>query len=160
MDRKMRRFVQMLPESDVKQILNDATNGVLSMVDVDGVPYGVPLSFVYDGEKTIYMHGAKNGHKNDCILNNNNVSFCVVAQDRIVPEEFTTYFRSVIVTGTISSTSEMNEIVIGLEMLCNKYSAGIDSTAEIKQQIGNVIVYRLDITKMTGKESIELKRQR
>ena len=38
----------------------------------------------------------------DAIAREPRVSFCVVDQDRVVPEEYTTYFRSVIVFGRAS----------------------------------------------------------
>lgn len=52
MERKMRRFKQLLSEADSKDILNKVTNGVLSLLDPDGDVYGVPVSFSYDGERT------------------------------------------------------------------------------------------------------------
>lgn len=160
MERKMRRFKQLLSDYETKKMLCDASNGVLSLTDADGSPYGVPLSFVYDGERTIYFHSALNGHKIDCIKHDSRCSFCVIAQDLIVPEEFTTYFRSAIVTGSISVVDNPGEVMNALLLLCDKYSAGIDSATEIERCINHVKILRLDIDKMTGKESIELVRQR
>lgn len=76
------------------------TSGVLAVSGDDDYPYAVPLSYVYDGHK-IYFHGAKAGHKLDSIVKNPKASFCVIDKDQIVPDEYTTYFRSVIVFGTI-----------------------------------------------------------
>ena len=50
---------------------------------------------MYDDGK-IYLHCAKTGHKIDGIIKNPKVSFCVTAQDLVVPEEYTSYFKSVI----------------------------------------------------------------
>ncbi len=86
-------------------------------------------------------------------------SFCVVAQDNIVPEEFTTYFRSVIVAGRIIVLTDSDEIRTGLVMLSEKYCPGIDPTKEIDRFINVVKVLRIDIDSITGKESIELVRQ-
>ena len=36
MERKMRRSKQLLSEQATKEILNNATNGVLSLIDSDG----------------------------------------------------------------------------------------------------------------------------
>lgn len=160
MQHKMRRFKQLLPEAKTKEILRMATHGVLSLVDADGTPYGVPLSFVYDGGDIIYFHCACAGHKIDCISANASCSFCVVAQDLIVPEEFTTYFRSVVCFGRVTIVSDREELEKGLLLLAEKYSPGIDSEAEISRFINNVAVLRLEITGMTGKESIELTRSR
>ncbi len=160
MEHKMRRFKQQLPIEDAVKILNSCTNGILSLVDKDGNPYGVPISYVYDGNKHIYLHCASAGRKIDCINAYSRCSFCVVAQDHIVPEEFTTYFRSVIVTGRIKILTDPGEINAGLIMLSNKYCPGIDPTNEIEKFIKVVKVLRIDIDNITGKESIELVRQK
>ena len=156
MERKMRRFRQMLDEQTTKEILNNATNGVLSLVDSEGEPYGVPISYAYDDRGCIYFHSAVKGHKIECVEADSRCSFCVVAQDLIVPEEFTTYFRSVIVKGTIHIVIDRDEMMRGLLLLSEKYSPGIDPDAEISKCINHVSVLRLDIDCMTGKEAIEL----
>lgn len=160
MERKMRRFRQLISKEATKEMLSTATNGVLSLVDADGSPYGVPVSFAYDGDSHIYFHSTVKGHKIDCIEAESRCSFCVVGQDKIIPEEFTTYFRSVIVKGTVKTTTSQDEIKKGLLLLCEKYSPGIDPENEILKCLGHVIVLRLDIESMTGKEAIELVRRR
>lgn len=160
MERKMRRFKQLLAEDDAKQILFKGTNGVLSLVDLDNEPYGVPISFAYDGGDSIYFHSALNGQKIDCIVANSRCSFCVVGQDCIIPDEFTSYFRSVIVKGNIHVVTEPTEVVKGLLLLCDKYSPRINSDAEISKCLNRVAVLRLDIDSITGKEAIELVKKR
>lgn len=157
---KMRRFKQLLDERVSKDILKNATNGALSLVDSDGNPYGVAMSYVYDGDGCIYFHSAVNGHKIECIEADSRCSFCVVSQDLIVPEEYTTYFRSVIVKGTIHVVMSHSEIIKGLLLLCRKYSPGIAPETEISRNINHVSVLRLDIDSITGKEAIELVRKR
>ncbi len=160
MEHKMRRFKQLLPIEDNVEILESCTNGILSLVDGEGMPYGVPLSYVYDGENHIYLHSAVAGRKIDCINAESRCSFCVVAQDCIVPKEFTTYFRSVVVSGKINIVNDATEIRKGLIMLCDKYCPGIDPTDEIDKFIKVVKVLRIDIECISGKESIELVRQK
>mgnify|MGYP000776763863 CR=1 FL=1 len=152
----MRRFKQQLSIEDAVGILNNCTNGILSLVDIDGTPYGVPISYVYDGDNHIYLHSAASGRKIDCIKAESRCSFCVVAQDEIVPEEFTTYFRSVIVAGKISIIADPTEKYKGLRMLSDKYCPGIDPTKEIDRFFKAVAVLRIDIEIISGKESIEL----
>lgn len=159
MERMMRRFKQQLSKEDADMILSKGTNGVLSLVDADGSPYGVPVSYAYDGEGHIYLHSALSGHKIDCITSESRCSFCVIAQDHIIPEEFTTYFRSVILSGKIHIINERSEIKRGLVLLCEKYSPGIDYTDEIAKCINRVMVLRIDIEKITGKQAIELTRK-
>ncbi len=155
----MRRFKQLLSEADAKDILSKGSNGILSLVDTDGTPYGVPMSYVYDGAH-IYFHSAVEGHKIDCLRVNPRCAFCVVGQDSIFPEEFTSYFRSVIVKGRMHRVSEPEEIRKGLLLLCEKYAPGLDPEAEIAKHLSHVAVLRLDIEDMTGKEAIELVQKR
>ncbi len=155
----MRRFKQQLLIEESERILSGGTNGVLSLVDTDGAPYGVPVSYAYDGEWHIYLHSAISGHKIDCINSDSRCSFCVIEKDHIVPEEFTTYYRSVIVTGKIRILSNPQDIHHGLVLLCDKYSPDMDATDEIAKCINRVKVLRIDIERMTGKQAIELVRQ-
>lgn len=160
MERNMRRSKQLLSDADSKEILFSATNGILSLIDPDGGVYGVPISFAYDGGKHIYFHSAIKGYKIDCLTVDPRCSFCIVGQDEIVAEKFTSFFRSVILKGTIHIVSEPDEIMKGLLLLCEKYSPGIDPNAEIASCLNRVVVLRLDIENMSGKEAIELVRKR
>ena len=108
MFRELRRKRQALSETDCSDILKRGTSGVLALMGDGGYPYAVPMSYVYDGEK-LYFHCAKSGHKLDAIAGNPKASFCVVDRDQVVPEEYTTYFRSVIVFGTMRIIEEEQE---------------------------------------------------
>ena len=93
MFREMRRRKQQLSESECSAILARGTSGVLALRGDEGYPYAVPLSYVYDDRK-IYFHSAKAGHKIDAIRSCSKASFCVIDQDEVVPEEYTTYFKA------------------------------------------------------------------
>ena len=91
MFRDMRRKKQKLSYEECERILKRNTAGVLAVDGDNNYPYAVPMSYVYDSSK-IYFHCAKTGHKIDAITKNEKVSFCVIDEDRIVPEEYTTYY--------------------------------------------------------------------
>ena len=119
MFRDMRRFKQVLTENECIEILNNNTNGVLALSGDEGYPYAVPLSYVYfDG--CIYFHSASEGHKIDSIKRNGKASFCVVAEDNIVPEKFTTYFKSVIAFGRVELIEDEKEKINALMLLAKK----------------------------------------
>lgn len=121
MFREMRRNKQLLPDEEAIEILKTCTSGVLAVSGDDDYPYAVPLSYVYSDGKLIF-HLAKSGHKMDGILRNNKVSFCVVETDNVIPEKFTTHFRSVIVFGRARILTENDEKRAALECLMEKYS--------------------------------------
>ena len=93
MFREMRRRKQALSPESCVEVLRKGTSGVLAVSGDDGYPYAVPLSYVYDDGR-LFFHCAPSGHKLDAIAGNEKASFCVIDQDHVVPEEYTTYYRS------------------------------------------------------------------
>ncbi|MCH5278331.1 MAG: pyridoxamine 5'-phosphate oxidase family protein [Christensenellaceae bacterium] len=162
MFRQMRRKAQQLTEAECIEVLISNTSGVLAVLGDDGYPYAVPLSYVYDG-RALYFHCAKSGHKLDAINNNNKVSFCVVDQDLVIPQKYTTFFRSVIVFGRASIVSNENEIRRAIERLAVKYYPD-DSKANrdlaIERESKAMCMVKIEIEHMTGKEAIELAKAR
>ena len=158
MFREMRRKRQQLTESECVEILNRNTAGVLAVVGDEGYPYAVPLSYVYDGG-VVYVHCAKSGHKLDAIKSCDKVSFCVVDKDHVVPEKYTTYFRSVILFGRASILSNEEEIGVAIEKLAMKYNPS-DSKENrdsmIKKENAVMCLVKISVEHMTGKEAIEL----
>ena len=162
MFRELRRKKQALSQEDCSDILNRGTSGVLALAGDDVYPYAVPISYVYDGEK-LYFHSAKSGHKLDAIHRNPKASFCVIEKDQIVPEEYTTYFRSVIVFGKIRIIEEDGEKRAAIEKLALKYAP--DDTLEnrkeaIEKEWKPLCMLELTPEHISGKEAIELARQR
>ena len=161
MFREMRRFKQILSEEDCAAVLHGGTSGVLAVSGDEGYPYAVPLSYVFDGSK-LYFHCAKTGHKLDAIARNNKVSFCVIDRDQVVPQEYTTYFRSVIVFGRARILEDETEKRGALEKLAARYSPDHQEgrLQEIDSQIGKVCMVEITVDHMTGKEAIELVREK
>lgn len=156
MFREMRRKVQALTAEETAEILKRNTSGVLSLNGDDGYPYGVPLSYVYLDSK-LYFHCAGAGHKLDSILKDDKVSFCVIDQDQVVGEEYTTYFRSVIAFGR-ARVLEGAEKLRPLVELCEKYYPGhLEQTRQkAEHALKNVSIVEVTIEHMTGKTAMEL----
>ena len=160
MFRPMRRNKQQLSEEETIKILNEATNGVLALDGDNGYTYAVPLSFAYADGK-IYFHAALSGHKLDAIKNNDKVSFCVVTQDKVIEETFTTHFKSAIAFGRIRIVEDNNdpEKLHGLNLLADKYSPHVDTEKRekvINSSIKALVVMVIDIEHLTGKTAREL----
>ncbi len=157
----MRRVKQLLPEEESINILCTATSGVLSLCGKDGIPYGVPLSHVYEDGK-LYFHSALSGHKVDLIKQNGNASFTVIAKDEIHPEKFTTYFRSVIAFGRIRLIENETEKKRILEILGRRCNPDDDESLneEIRSGLHRCLALELTIERLTGKQAIELVNRR
>ena len=162
MFRELRRKRQALSETDCSDILKRGTSGVLALMGDGGYPYAVPMSYVYDGEK-LYFHCAKSGHKLDAIAGNPKASFCVVDRDQVVPEEYTTYFRSVIVFGTMRIIEEEQEKRTAVEKLALKYApedSAQNRGAAIEKDWKPLCMLELTPEHITGKEAVELTKRR
>lgn len=157
MFREMRRKKQVLTAEESVEILNKGTSGVLAVLGDNDYPYAVPLSYVYYNNK-IFFHCAKTGHKLDAISRNKKASFCVIDKDDVMPEEYTTYFRSVIVFGNARVVDDEKEKRTALEILAAKYSPDHEQgrLQEINKLFKQLFLVELAIEYMSGKEAIEL----
>lgn len=158
MFREMRRKKQVLTTEECVAILEKGTSGVLAVAGDDNYPYAVPLSYVYWNGK-LFFHGAKIGHKLDAIARNEKVSFCIIEQDNVMPEEYTTYFRSVIVFGKMRILEDEMEKRSAIEKLAIKYApndneAGRQKT--IDKEYAPLCMLELSIEHMSGKEAVGL----
>lgn len=155
----MRRFRQELSESESIDILKRGKVAVMAVAGDDGYPYAVPVNYVYD-EGCIYVHSASEGHKIDALKREPKCSVCIVDKDDVVPEKFTSYFRSVIAFGEAEFIASEEVKIRALRLLCEKYSPGLDPTNEINKSLKAVTIIRIQLKRITGKEAIELSRKK
>jgi nitroimidazol reductase NimA-like FMN-containing flavoprotein (pyridoxamine 5'-phosphate oxidase superfamily) len=151
MIREMRRKDKMLTNDGAIEILKNNAYGVLSTVSENGYPYGVPVNYIYLNN-SIYFHGADKGHKLDNISNDDRVSFCVVGDTQILPDQFNTKYDSVIVFGRAIEVYEDKKNMVLIEIL-KKYSADfIEKGKEYIQQASKATkVIRINIEHISGK---------
>lgn len=149
--KEMRRNDRALQDEEAVEMLKKAEYGVLSTVDEQGLPYGVPLNFCVINHH-IYFHCAMHGHKIDNIRNNASVSFCVVENAEVLPGKFTTKYASVIAFGEAEEVFD-DDKQAGLEGLLRKYSAefvesGLKYIEGLKEKTR---VFKIRIDRLTGK---------
>lgn len=167
---KMRRHKQQLPAEECLDILYAAPYGVLGTGGTEGQPYAVPLSFALvpgdeaagDPIDRIYLHCAMAGHKLDALAANPRVCLTVVAQSEPVPEKLTDRFRSVMAFGQARIVEDEDEKCLGLVALGEKYAPGLTSIVddEIASTMHRTCVIAIDVEQITGKEGLELLRER
>lgn len=155
--REMRRKRQQLTESESISILGKATSGTLALLGDGGYPYAVPISFVYHDGK-LYFHSALSGHKVDAISHCDKASFCVIDQDEVHGDQYTTYFRSVIAFGRIHIIEDETEKLAAARLLGNRYNPNHDDALqkEIDKGLHRMLVLCLEIEHLTGKKALEL----
>ena len=152
MKRKMRRQDRLMNFEDAMQLLTKAEFGVLSSVDEVGQPYGVPVNFVYDGDKSIYFHSASEGHKLDNLKRNPKVCFTIVGDVRVMDWKFTTAYESVILFG-VAKVVEGEEKQHALNRMTLKFSLDYMDKFEneIERFLQTTSVVKISIEHMSGK---------
>lgn len=152
MFREIRRKDRVLDEKGIVELLETGEYGFLSIVGTDGFGYGIPISFVKEGE-SIYFHCAPEGYKLECLRENPNVSFCVVGKTRVIPNQFTTAYESALVFGTMQLGLSEEECRHALRLLAKKYCSGFEAIGEkyIDKSFHRTNVLRLDIEHISGK---------
>ena len=85
----VRRKDRILSEELAHALLERGEYGVLSMHGANGYGYGIPISYVLEGEH-LYFHGAPEGFKLESLALDDRVSFCVVGATKVAPRQFST----------------------------------------------------------------------
>ena len=161
MFRPMRRSAQALDGGACVEILERGTSGVLAVAGDGGWPYAVPLSYAFDGEK-LYFHCAREGHKLDAIRREARASFCVVDRDDVKPAEYTSYFRSVIIFGSVRVLEDEAQKRAAIELLARRYfpeDSAENRRRAIEREWAGLCMLEMDIEHMSGKEAKELARE-
>ena len=153
MFREMRRTKQQVSEEKCREILKEEKRAVLSVAGDDGYPYGIPVNFYYNEEEnTIYLHGAKAGHKIDAIRNCNKVCFTVWDEGYLTEGDWAYNVTSVVAMG---KAELMDDIEKGTEMIRKmgyKYYPTKEAVEEeIRESMHHVQMIAIHIEHMSGK---------
>ena len=153
MYREMRKKKRQLSEKETLEIIETGEYGVLATTGPDNQPYAVPVNYVYHNGK-IFFHCARSGQKIDNMKSNPMISFCIVYNCDIIPEKFTTDFKSAIVFGKAREADDTGKKE-GLIALVNRFSGDhiAAGAEEIKKAWDATTVIVIDIEHMTGKGS-------
>lgn len=156
------------------EVIDKASYGVVSMIDEDNEPYGIPLSIARDGNN-LYFHSALDGKKVKIFDKNPKVSVSFVGQtkvpeiyskeelDEIVKNKskagvlaskvFTTEYESAIVKGKIKSVEDEEEKLRAIKLICEKYTPTkmeyFNLAIESGLQIINI--YKIEIEEIKAK---------
>ena len=129
------------------------------MVDPEGNPYGLPISYVLEGE-TIYLHGAQEGKKITLLNHKSEVCLTVVGPNELDSKNFTTKYASAIVYGKAAFIEERSAKIEALRLIVEKYSPAFKDEAEIaiEEAVDKTALIKIEIDEVTGKSNRHLKR--
>jgi nitroimidazol reductase NimA-like FMN-containing flavoprotein (pyridoxamine 5'-phosphate oxidase superfamily) len=152
MMRSIRDTHKQVSHDEAMKILEQAEYGVVSTIDKDGYPYGLPMHYIVL-EDAVYLHCALEGHILDNIASNSKVCFTAVGSSKLLPSSFTANYESVIVFGRANLVVGAEKINM-LQILVTKYSPeyydkGMKIIESYKDKCS---VIRIDVEHITGKK--------
>lgn len=170
----MRRKDREMDREFGYKLIDQVHYGVLSTVDENQEPYGLPLSIVRE-EDILYFHSAMDGRKVKILEKSPKVSIAFIGKVN-VPEEyskeeldeiakdpskasaliskvFTTEFESAIVVGQAKLMEDRETRIHALRLICEKYTpTKMDYfPLAIKSGLDRTNVYSIEIEEITAK---------
>ena len=170
----MRRKDREMSKEFALDLIDRSAYGTLSVVDIEGYPFAIPLSLVRKDD-TFYFHSAKQGKKVEIFEQNKRVCITFVGEvkvpnlytdtelDTILQDEnqasmlarkvYTTEFEAAMAFGTISKVKDETEIVQALRLICEKYTPHKMQYFDMAVKVGmnSTAIYRIDIKQITAK---------
>jgi uncharacterized protein len=142
----------------ILELLARAEVGHIATVDEFGMPYVVPVHFVFEGEH-IYFHGLSQGKKLDHIRSNPAVCFetyelLQIGLNEKNPCDSWTYYRSVVATGKARILEGQDDKTRGLKLLNEKYFKGFVGEMS-PATIDGTCVVEIAIDRISGKRHEE-----
>jgi len=123
MFRELKRKNKSLSPEDCIRLLTNETRGILSVNGDDGYPYSMPMNHFYnEADGCIYFHSGKGGHRNDSLVKDDKVCFCVCEKGERLEGDWAYTVRSVIVFGKMEIIDDMDVIEAIADKLCRKFT--------------------------------------
>lgn len=148
----MRRKDREQSKEFAYSILSKCEYATLSMVDLDGNPYCIPITIANDMQY-IYFHSAKEGSKIDILNNNPKVCISCVGDTKIITDKFTTLYESAIVRGIAYEVKNNSEKIHALRLLCERHTPSNMSNFNnaITKSLFRTAIFKISIDEITGK---------
>ena len=154
----MRKKSREMDAAWALEVMDKAPYITVSMTDVNGMPYSVPLSLARTDEQTFYFHCAPEGKKLDILQSNPHVCLSAVSKCKptVGPKDgsFTLEFNSAIAFGVAELVESDEEKILGLRAISERFLPHhMDAfDAAIARSLGRTAVGSIRLTEPpTGK---------
>lgn len=151
----MRRSELAMPEGEVLSLINARKFAVLSLVDAEGLPYGVALDYVCK-DNSLYFHGAREGRKIEAMRMNPRGCAVILGDTEVVPEKFGRKYISAVVEGAIECIDdpETKRQVMTWVVESSSPNHLEKGKAIIEKMLDRVLIYKMSMETVTGKHGI------
>lgn len=142
-------------ERNLIDIIKKSITCYVSMVDEHGFPYVLPFNFGFKNN-FIFLHSGNEGRKIDILRKKPNVCIAfsnseeLAYQDENVACSHFMKYRSVLVYGKVKFIKNKEDKIEGMNIVMKQYT-GREDYRYSDPAINNVLVFSVEIEKMTGK---------
>mgnify|MGYP006381653905 FL=1 len=148
----MRKKSRAMDSQWALEVMHKAPYITVSFTDVNGLPYGLPLSLASEDDVHWYFHGALEGKKLEAIEAHPEV--CLSAVTRCTPTvgpkdgSFTLQFKSAVAFGTAAIITDETEKTKALGLICQRFlPQHMNAFNEsIARSLGRTAVVRITLT--------------
>ncbi|MCL1815172.1 MAG: pyridoxamine 5'-phosphate oxidase family protein [Treponema sp.] len=148
----MQRKDRETSRDETLAILDRSSWGVLTSVNNDGSPYGIPLSLARDGD-CLYFHCALKGQKLKNLRSRPEVCIVFVGSAEVPINRFTVFYESAVVFGTAEEVTSREEKIQGLRIISERFTPENMHAfnGEIEQMLDITGLWKIHINGITGK---------
>lgn len=134
------------------EVVSKCEYATLSMVDLDGNPYCIPITIAND-EDYIYFHSAMQGTKISILNKNPKVCVACIGNTLIIQDKFTTLYECAIVKGIAEEVTNDDDKIQALILLCERHTpTNIKNFDDaIKRSLKVTSIWKISIDEITGK---------
>ncbi len=148
----MRKKSRAMDSQWALEVMHKAPYITVSFTDVNGLPYGLPLSLASKDDVHWYFHGALEGKKLEAIEAHPEVCLSAVTlcTPTVGPKDgsFTLQFKSAVAFGTAAIITDETEKTKALELICQRFlPQHMNAFNEsIARSLGRTAVVRITLT--------------
>lgn len=150
-----------MPDAECAALLNRALVGRVATADGNGIPYVVPMNFVYEpADGRIFLHCAVSGHLLDNLATNPRVCFEVDEPGSVIETgdaacDTSHVYKSVICFGRADVSVDGPDKQHALELFVRKYVDQLTPERRYDpdlRMIDTTVAITIQVEKMTGKQ--------
>lgn len=151
----MRRQDLALTPEESLAILDEIQFAVLCLHDPTGLPYGVPMDYVRQGD-SLYFHGSKEGRKVNSMKALPRACAVIIGENEIVPHRFGRQYKSVIVEGGLELIDEPEAKRQVMTWVVQRKSPDYVEKGKviIEKMLDRVLVYKMNMETISGKHGL------
>ena len=151
----MKRQDLALTQEETFAIVDEAEYAVLSLVDSDGRPYGIPMDYVRQGNN-LYFHGSKEGRKVDSMKSNPRACAVIIGDAKVIPHKFGREYKSAVIEGSIEliNEPELKRQVMTWVIESKSPDYIEKGKVVIEKLLSRVLIYKMNMEIVSGKHGL------